>query len=270
VPHAALVVACVLVPLLAGLLSSREVRAWLRGTGSIRQTLSNAGVGLLFLLVQLALRGALIAAFAGVAALVPWKLPDHAASYVAALFLLDLVYYGQHRLEHAVPLLWAIHAVHHQSNDYNLSVSFRVGMLASLSTLLFHGLLALAGVSATQYAAAVTVHAVLLFTLHARTRFTLGPGRFFNAPVFHRVHHAADAGYIDRNFGGVLLIFDRLFGTFAPMAGEPTYGVAGEPSPENPVAANVAPFEALLRSVRAQPTPGKKVRALFIRPGDAG
>jgi sterol desaturase/sphingolipid hydroxylase (fatty acid hydroxylase superfamily) len=266
VPHVALLAACVLVPLLAALLSSREVRAWLRGTGSIRQTLSNAGVGVLFLSIQLVLRGTLIAAFAGLASLVPYKLPDHAWwSYALALFLLDLVYYVQHRLEHAVPLLWAIHSVHHQSRDYNISVSFRVGALASLSTLCFHGLLALAGVSVTQYAAVVTVHAVIVFSLHARTRFTVGPGMLFNAPVFHRVHHAADAGYIDKNFGGVLLVFDRLFGTFAPWSGEPTYGVAGEPSPENPLAANVAPFEALARSVRAQPTPGKKLRALFIR-----
>jgi sterol desaturase/sphingolipid hydroxylase (fatty acid hydroxylase superfamily) len=266
VPHVALVAACLLVPLLAALLSSREVRAWLRGTGSIWQTLSNAGVGVLFLITQLLLRGTLLAAFAGLAALVPWKLPDHAWwSYAVALLLLDFVYYVQHRLEHAVPLLWAIHSVHHQSRDYNLSVSFRVGALASLSTLCFHGLLALAGVSATQYAVVVTVQAVIVFTLHARTRFTVGPGLLFNAPVFHRVHHAADAGYIDKNFGGILLVFDRLFGTFAPYRGEPTYGVAGEPSPENPVAANVAPLESLARSVRAPPTLARKARALFIR-----
>jgi sterol desaturase/sphingolipid hydroxylase (fatty acid hydroxylase superfamily) len=267
VPHLALVAACILVPLLAALLASREVRAFLRGKGSIRQTLSNAGVGLVFLGSELLLRGSLIAAFAGVASLVPYKLPPHAPwSFVLAFVLLDFVYYVQHRLEHAAPLLWAIHTVHHQSRDYNLSVSFRVGVLASLSTLLFHSTLTLAGVSATQYAAVVTLHGAILFTLHARTRFTLGPGRLFNAPVFHRVHHGADAAYIDKNFGGVFLIFDRLFGTFAPFSGEPSYGVAGEPSPENPLAANAAPIEALIRSLRAQPTLGKKLKALFIRP----
>ena len=82
--------------------------------------------------------------------------------------------------------------------------------------------------SATQYAAVVTLHGVLLFTLHARTRLPSGPGRFFNAPVFHRVHHGADAAYIDKNFGGVLLVFDRLFGTFAPYTQEPSFGVDGD------------------------------------------
>ena len=267
---AVLVALYVFVPLLAVLLASRDVRAWLRGTGSIRQTLSNAGVGLLFLGSQVLLRGTLIAAFAGVAALVPYKLPAHAVwSWVAAFVLLDFVCYVQRRIEHAAPLLWAIHAVHHQSRDYNLSVSFRVGVLASLSTLVFHATLALAGVSVTQYAAVVPLHGALLFMLHARTQFTLGPGRFFNAPVFHRVHHGADAAYLDRNFGGVFLVFDRLFGTFAPYTEEPTFGVAGELSPENPLAANAAPVAALLASLRAQPTLGKKLRALFIRPKTA-
>ncbi|MBS2020371.1 MAG: sterol desaturase family protein [Deltaproteobacteria bacterium] len=267
-PHWALYLVCVIVPVAAVLLASREVRAWLRGTGSIRQTLSNAGVGLVFLLVQVALRGTLVAAFAGAAALVPYKLPTDAWwAWPLAFVLLDFVYYVQHRLEHAVPLLWAIHAVHHQSHDYNLSVSFRVGALSSISTLAFHSLLALAGVSASMYAVVVTLHAALLFTLHAKTKWTIGPGRFFNAPVFHRVHHGAESAYVDKNFGGVLLVFDRLFGTFAPYVEEPSFGVIGERdvADHGPVSANVAPFESLAASVRRQPTLAKKLRALLVR-----
>lgn len=198
----------------------------------------------------------------------PWSLPDHPASWLVAFLLLDLVYYVQHRLEHAVPLLWAIHAVHHQSRDYNLSVSFRVGALSSLSTLCFHAFLALAGVKAGLYAAVVTVHAVLLFSLHARTKFTLGPGRFFNAPVFHRVHHGRDDAYVDKNFGGVLLVFDRLFGTFAPYVEEPSFGVIGEggaPASKDPIRANVAPFAALAHEVASEPTLRGKLRAIFVR-----
>lgn len=258
----------VVVPVLLVLATSEEARRFVRGKGSLRQTWSNARVGALFLLVQLAVRGALVSAYAGIAGRVPWSLPDHPASYAVAFVLLDLVYYVQHRLEHAVPLLWAVHAVHHQSGDYNLSVSFRVGVLSSVSTLAFHALLALAGVAADLYAVVVTVHAVLLFSLHARTKRTLGPGRFFNAPVFHRVHHGAEEAYVDKNFGGVLLVFDRLFGTFAPYAAEPTFGVVGEggaASSRGPVSANVAPFAALAREVSAQPTLARKVRALFVR-----
>jgi hypothetical protein len=83
--------------------------------------------------------------------------------------------------------------------------------------------------------------------------------------VFHRVHHGADAGDLDKNFGGVLLVFDRLFGTFAPYDREATFGVAGERSPEGPLSANVEPWRALLLSIRRQPTLGGKVLALFRR-----
>lgn len=259
-----MVMACV-APVVALALGSHEVRAWVRGRGSIRQTVSNASVGLLFLLGQLLLRGTLLAIYAGVAAPVPWKWPSQPLFYVLAFLLLDAIYYVQHRLEHAVPLLWAVHSVHHQSQDYNLSVSFRVGALSSLSTLVFHLLLAALGVGVSIYAAVVTVHAVLLFSLHARTRFTLGPGRFFNAPVFHRVHHGADDEYIDKNFGGVFLVFDRACGTFAPYVTDPSFGVRGEVGAADPLSANLLPMARLAEAVRAQPTWAKKLRALFVR-----
>ena len=117
-PRLAILALALLVPALVALLASPGIRAFLRGTGSIRQTLSNAGVGILFLGSQLLLRGALIAVFAGAAALVPYKLPPEAPwSFVVTFVLLDFVYYVQHRIEHAAPLLWAIHSVLHQSRD---------------------------------------------------------------------------------------------------------------------------------------------------------
>lgn len=257
---------CVLLPVGLAVATSPEIRRALRGMGSVRQTLSNAGVGLLFLSTQVVLRGALLGAYAGAATLVPWKLPlARPESWVFAFLALELIYYVQHRLEHGVPLLWAVHAVHHQSRDYNLSVSLRVGVLSSLITALFHLPLAVIGVSLEEYALLSTLHAALLFTLHARTRLAFGPGRFFNAPVFHRVHHASDAAYIDKNFGGVLLVFDRLFGTFTPLIGEPAYGVASHPSPLNPLAANVSPWLELRAQVRKHPTTAGKLRALFLR-----
>lgn len=260
-----ILLAFVALPLFAAALASPEVRRWLRGTGSIRQTLSNAGVGALFLVGQLVLRGALIGVFALVANLIPWKLPDSPWRFVLAFVLLDFVYYLQHRAEHRVPVLWAIHSVHHQSHDYNLSVSLRVGALASVSTSIFHSALCLAGVDVETYAAVATVHAAILFTLHARTKFTLGPGRFFNAPVFHRVHHGADTEYVDKNFGGVFLVFDRLFGTFAPYRAEPKFGVTGEENVHNPVLANVAPFARLRDRMRSKASLVAKLKVLFVQ-----
>ncbi len=245
---------------------SPELRRWLRGTGSVRQTLSNASVGLLFLLSQLFFRGLIIGVFTAASSLVPWKLPHaHPVTFVIAFLMLDAVYYLQHRLEHKVPLLWAIHSVHHQSADYNWSVSFRVGFFASVSTMLFHTLVALAGVDAVTYAAVGTAHAMLLFGLHARTHFTLGPGRVFNAPIFHRVHHASNEDAIDKNFGGVLLVFDRLFATFAPYREGLAYGVTDEPVHHNPVTANIAPWVTLWRTAAQKETLGARLKAFFVR-----
>ncbi len=252
-------------PILVAVVTQPGARAWLRGTGSVRQTLSNVSVGVVFLASQVLLRGALVGVFVAAARIVPWKLPAGWPSYVLTFVLLDLVYYLQHRLEHALPVLWAVHSVHHQSRDYNLSVSLRVGVLASLSTAVFHSSLALAGVGASVYAVVGAAHAALLFGLHARTKVTLGPGRVFNAPVFHRVHHGADRASIDRNFGGVFLVWDRLFGTFAPYTGGEVFGVAGEDCPELPLEANVAPWVALGERLRAEATFFGKLRALVVR-----
>jgi len=79
------------------------------------------------------------------------------------------------------------------------------------------------------------------------------------------VHHGAEPIYIDKNFGGVLLVFDRVFGTFAPYGTEPTFGVVGEKAPQEPLAANVAPFVALLEDVRREKSFVGKARALFVR-----
>jgi alkylglycerol monooxygenase len=267
----ALVFAAAAIPVLVAAALSPSVRAFFRGRGSIRQTLSNVGVGVVFLASQVVLRGALVGVFAFAAGAVPWKLDDSPWAFGLAFVAIDLVYYVQHRVEHAVPVLWAIHAVHHQSRDYNLSVSFRVGALASVATAFFHASLALLGVSTRLYAAVSTAHAVLLFGLHARTTWTAGPGRVFNAPVFHRVHHGAEAAYVDKNFGGVFLVFDRLFGTFAPYTEEPTFGVIGEDSPALPLEANVAPWRTLFRVVQRERTLRGKVLALFVRrPGAEG
>jgi sterol desaturase/sphingolipid hydroxylase (fatty acid hydroxylase superfamily) len=92
----------------------------------------------------------------------------------------------------------------------------------------------------------------------------LGPGRIFNAPLFHRVHHGADVECIDRNFGGVFLLFDRLFATFAPYRMDPRFGVAHEPSPQLPIAANVTPWTQLIARVQRKTTLAAKLRALFV------
>lgn len=156
---------------------------------------------------------------------------------------IDFIAYWQHRLEHTVPLLWRVHEVHHQSKLCDTSVSFRTSALAPLTVLTPHLVLAVAGVPFATYFAAYAVHAALMFCLHSRTPAWLDrAGWLFNSPYLHRGHHSARAGLRNRNFGGVFILWDRLFGTFEADCETNEFGLPSRPTPLSAWAANLAPF----------------------------
>lgn len=196
--------------------------------------------------------GAFLGLYRALAQAMPWHLPASPAVVVAAFVALDLLYYWQHRLEHSVPVLWAIHEVHHQSNVCDASVSFRTSALTPLAVLAPHLLLALAGVDPRAYLVAYLVHTGLVFLLHSRTPAWLDrAGLVFNSPFLHRAHHSTHPALRNRNFGGVFVVWDRLFGTYDGRGELATaFGLPGRATPLSPVAANLAPWRALLRSRR--------------------
>ncbi len=221
--------------------------------GIWRQRLSNYGCGALAGLVALALRGGGAAGYArsyehGLQ-LLPAFTPG---AFLAAVLAIDFIYYWQHRLEHRLPLLWAVHAVHHQSELCDTSVSLRVPMLAGVLVALFHLPLALLGLHPVTYLAAYGLHAAVVFLWHSRTPAWLDrAGWVLNSPFIHRLHHASNPELHDRNFAGVLVVWDRLFGTFAKRFVAPLrFGVAEGPSPLSPLRANLEPWRALLRAQR--------------------
>ena len=144
--------------------------------------------------------------------------PLGTAASIAALFLgQELSYYWFHRCSHHFHLWWANHAVHHSTNELNLSAAFRFGWTGRLvgSTLFFVPLI---WFGFAPRAVFITLNLDLLyqFFIHAAWVPKLGPLEWvLNTPSHHRVHHAANREYRDKNFGGVLIVFDRLFGTFA-------------------------------------------------------
>ncbi len=179
--------------------------------------------------------------------------------FVATFLALDVIYYWQHRLEHAVPAMWAIHAVHHQSKLCDTSVSLRTSALAPLSVLVPHLVLAIVGVPFATYFAAYLLHTGLIFLLHSRTpRWMDRAGWFFNSPFVHRGHHSTHPSLRGKNFGGVFIVWDRAFGTFEPRCEVATeFGLANQPTPLNPFVANVAPLLRLM----APREPGVSQRA---------
>lgn len=142
---------------------------------------------------------------------------DNAGSWLLLMVAQDFCYYWLHRADHRIRWLWATHSVHHSSNDFNLAAAYRLGWTQSLSG--GRGRVLPAAGSDRLSAAAVLLTIVLnlsyQYWLHTGLAVRQGPLEYIlNTPAHHRVHHACNAGYLNRNFGGILIVFDRLFGTY--------------------------------------------------------
>jgi sterol desaturase/sphingolipid hydroxylase (fatty acid hydroxylase superfamily) len=216
-------------------------------------TLSNLGCGVLRTLSVATIQGPVLALYAWVASGVSWTWPIAWWTWIAGFVAIDLAEYLSHRASHERPFLWAIHAVHHQSPEYNMSLNFRLGVLGPATTLPFHLMLALAGMPPVMFAILVAVQAAGMMLTHSRYPGTLGPlGYVLNAPAWHRVHHSAVQAHRDLNYGAVLIVWDRLFGTFTDGSQvAPRWGVDGEPATRSPIASNISPWQSLATRVRS-------------------
>jgi sterol desaturase/sphingolipid hydroxylase (fatty acid hydroxylase superfamily) len=184
--------------------------------------------------------------------------PLGTALSIAALFIgQEFCYYWFHRCSHHVRLLWANHAVHHSPNELNLSAAFRFGWTGRLigATVFFLPLMWL-GFPPRAVFIALNLDLLYQFYIHATWIPKLGPLEWvLNTPSHHRVHHAANPEYRDKNFGGVLIVFDRLFGTFAAERDDIPcrYGLVTPLNSYNPLWIAFHGFVALGRDVwRAQ------------------
>lgn len=149
--------------------------------------------------------------------LLDWKLNDPVA-WVALFFALEFAYYWFHRASHRVRWFWATHAVHHSPNQFNLSAAYRLGWTGKLTfSLVFFSPIAFLGFSPQMILIAFALNLLYQFWIHAEWIPPLGfLEGIINTPSAHRVHHASNVEYLDANYGGVLLIFDRMFGTYIP------------------------------------------------------
>jgi sterol desaturase/sphingolipid hydroxylase (fatty acid hydroxylase superfamily) len=188
-------------------------------------------------------------------------------TWLVAFVGVEFLYYWWHRLSHEVNLLWAAHVVHHQSEDYNLAVALRQAWFTGLTAIPFYLPLALLGVPAKALVAALGVNLLYQFWIHTRLVGRLGVAEtVLNTPSHHRVHHAINREYLDRNYGGVVIVFDRLFGTFEPERAPCVYGITRPFTSVNPVWANFHYFGDILALVR-RARGADKLRVWFSRPG---
>lgn len=162
--------------------------------------------------------------------------------WLFAFVFYDFCYYWNHRLGHERNVLWAAHSVHHQSEEYNLSTALRQTSTGFLFGWIFYLPMAVAGVPPLVFLTVAALNLLYQFWVHTRHVPKLGWFEwFFISPSNHRVHHAQNAVYMDRNYGGVFILWDRLFGTFQEELDEEpvVFGVTTPLASWNPLWANL-------------------------------
>ena len=173
----------------------------------------------------------------------PVRLPaGHWGTWIFAFVAYDLCYYWQHRLGHTVGLFWATHSVHHQSEEFNLTTALRQPGTGAFTNWIFYVPMALCGVPIGVFAMVGVIQLFYQFWPHTRHIGRLGVlDRWIQTPSNHRVHHAQNDIYLDRNYVGVFLLWDHLFGSFQEeLDSEPCiYGIRGQLKSWNPVWANL-------------------------------
>jgi sterol desaturase/sphingolipid hydroxylase (fatty acid hydroxylase superfamily) len=195
---------------------------------------------------------------------------DSVWTWVFAFVFYDFCYYWLHRLGHERNILWAAHSVHHQSEDYNLSTALRQTSTGFLVGWIFYLPMAVFGVPLLIFVSVAALNLLYQFWVHTRHIPKLGWFEwFFVTPSNHRAHHAQNALYMDRNYGGVFIIWDRLFGSFQEEDdNEPVvFGVTTPLASWNPVWANVQFYAQLWADARRAESTWDKLRIWFMRTG---
>lgn len=269
--YALTILGTILASAIVVLLPLELVRARRRGQLDRRyalELLASASPLLPFLLAAGALTAVLQAVMAAAHHIAPWTLPITPWSAVLAVLAVDFVYYWEHRAGHRVRLLWALaHSVHHSSPQYNQTVGLRISLLDGFLTFWFYVPLVLVGFEPVLVVAAYSVMLGYQQWLHTET---VGKLRWLdgwlNTPSNHRVHHGSQAAYLDKNYGGILMIWDRLFGTYQPE-GEPVrYGLTQPIDSVNPIEVHLCEVRRSLRTLRALPTWKQRFMALLAPP----
>lgn len=188
-------------------------------------------------------------------------------TWVALFVVTDFVWYWYHRLAHEVNLFWAAHIVHHQSDEFNYTVSARITVFQAIVRTGFWSVLPVVGFPAEMISSLLLLHGLYPFFVHTRTIGKLGWLEYILVtPSHHRVHHASNPQYVDKNYGDVLIIRDKLFGTFAEEREEPVYGLTKPLNSHSFLWQHFHFLLELLVAVRQTPGLRAKLRLLFGRP----
>ncbi|SHE60624.1 sterol desaturase family protein [Pedobacter caeni] len=197
-----------------------------------------------------------------------FDLPQSIWIWILLFIGVDFFYYWFHRMSHQVNALWAAHIVHHQSEEYNLTVALRQSWFQGWFSWVFYLPLAFVGFDPIMFLTLSSFNTLYQFWIHTRAIKSMGPLEWIlNTPSHHRVHHGSNPKYIDKNHAGTLIIWDRIFGTFQQEEEQVYYGITTPLASWNPLWANIHYWDELLKTARQSPRWQDKINVFLKPPG---
>jgi sterol desaturase/sphingolipid hydroxylase (fatty acid hydroxylase superfamily) len=234
-----------------------------------KETIANFLIAIVSAILERTLYGAVfVICLTLTESLIPYKIPLVWWSWALALLAADFTYYWMHRFEHEIRILWANHIVHHSSPEYNLTTSLRLAWVDSLIEWIFLVPMIVIGFDVVQ-----TIIAFLFVVVYQTWVHTEKIGKlslldnFLNTPSVHRVHHGSNRKYLDKNYGGILMIWDHLFGTFQAEEEKVRYGITESLNSSNPLAINFKEYWLIVKDVRSSNNLKEAIGYVFGRPG---
>ena len=257
------------IPLVLCIFAIELVISFVKGrqNGVVKDMWANLAIGLVTLSVGLFMKGISLVVFSWVYKAAIFKPEFSASLWILGFLACDLVIYFYHLLNHKTRLFWAVHVTHHSSLHYNISVGFRVSCIHVFYRFLFWSPLCLLGIPPVMivfFDSLTTLHNILVHTERIKKLGVLD--QIFNTPSNHRVHHATNPQYIDKNLGGILIIYDRIFGTYAPEKETPVYGITHNISTSNPVTILLHEYKDLFRQLSHINGWRQKIKYMFSAP----
>ena len=245
----------------------------LRKDGRYRGTdaAANVTLGLGNILIAVALGGLVLFVYSWLYTHRLWTLPtDIWWVWVLAFFADDFTYYWFHRVSHESRWFWASHSVHHSSDRYNLSTSLRQTWTGTISgSFLFWAWMPLLGFHPAMVLFMQSANLIYQFWIHTEAIGRM-PSWFeavFNTPSHHRVHHGSDEEYLDRNYAGTLIVWDKLFGSFYPEGRTPQYGLTHPVGTDNPLHIAFHEWKGIVKDLRRARSLREALNILFQPPG---
>lgn len=234
-----------------------------------KDSTTSIGMGVGSLVVGVVGDLALVAVVALLNRVTPLQVPSTAWwALPLTVLAVDFAFYWSHRLHHEVRFMWAAHVNHHSSTHYNLSTALRQSWTEHLTGLPFYVALGLLGFGADLILASFAINLLYQFWVHTELLRTLGPLEWvFNTPAHHRVHHGSNPEYLDRNYGGILIVWDRLFGTFEPERAPVNYGLVKNLQSHNLFTVAFHEWRTMIGEVRRARSRREALGRIFGRPG---